>query len=905
MQLSDPMRFAIATLIVAVAASLASAQPANVTRTLKTIDFEERSLGNVEDLPMFWRKAAGEGLPHYVNGRLSTDRCRSGKFSFRFDLDGGSLIYRYDAGQLPVQAGAHYRVGAFVRTTPMQSARARLSAVLVDLDGHPLENTRVHSLPYADAAASDASRDWKELSVQLATEDVRAASLVIELELLQPALYSNSLLGDREVYEQDIRGSAWFDDVTVAQVPSVTMTTNRPGNVLRRSDVPRLNVLVRDRYTDDLAAQLLIYDAADRLVYQRTGGAMALAAAERAGPNARRFDMMLPDLVPGWYRASLEMSSGGAFVGRESASLVILPDGQTVRPDARFGVDASQLAFDAWQTLPAVLPTLGVGRVKLAVWNEAGDVQTDYSKAFDDLVEALDAIHIAPVAVLKTLPPTIANRIGGGWRQILRANVESWQPNLAYLVSRHANHLTQWQLAGGESGAKDFASDAEMRDVYARVLEEMAKLVQRPDLAMPWPAWYELTGKAPAAVALTVPPEVLPSQIPLYLDDVRNHAHGDAARLAVGLKLLSREKYGRELQIRDLAQRVAYTLSASAERIDLPLPFTVARSTATADNPHGSASEAGTLEPSDLFPIFRTLVGTLSGATFKGKVPLADGIDAFLFERGGEGILVMWDRQADGRGVRTLPINLGKAPAKLDLWGNASPLVRLNAKGDSPAVTVEVTAMPMFLTGIDPNLAMLRVGVSLDNDKLESSFRPHTRRLRFVNPYPNPIAGTIKLKGPAGWSVTPVSLPFNLNPGETFDREIQITFPYNSFAGVKTLNAEFTLQAERDEKFTVPLSLTLGLTDVGLQTIALRDGDGLVVQQIVTNYGDRPIDYSAFVTYPGIARQERVISGLAPGKTALKRYRFDSVPFTRDAKVRSGLKELNGTRVLNAEVEIQ
>src|ERR1700690_1610705 len=71
-------------------------------RILKTIDFEERQLGNNEDLPMHWVKVLGAGLPRYVNGQLSSDKAHGGLYSFRFDLNGGSLVYRYDAKEIPV-----------------------------------------------------------------------------------------------------------------------------------------------------------------------------------------------------------------------------------------------------------------------------------------------------------------------------------------------------------------------------------------------------------------------------------------------------------------------------------------------------------------------------------------------------------------------------------------------------------------------------------------------------------------------------------------------------------------------------------------------------------------------------------------------------------------------------------
>src|SRR5690348_6659582 len=106
----------------------ALAQPASVSRVLRTFDFEERRLGNDEDLPMHWLKVEASGFPHYVNGRLTTDHVHGGHHSFRLDLNGGSLLYRLEANQIPVQAGATYHIEGYIQTTPMPHARARLTA---------------------------------------------------------------------------------------------------------------------------------------------------------------------------------------------------------------------------------------------------------------------------------------------------------------------------------------------------------------------------------------------------------------------------------------------------------------------------------------------------------------------------------------------------------------------------------------------------------------------------------------------------------------------------------------------------------------------------------------------------------------------------------------------------------
>ena len=184
---------------------------------------------------------------------------------------------------------------------------------------------------------------------------------------------------------------------------------------------------------------------------------------------------------------------------------------------------------------------------------------------------------------------------------------------------------------------------------------------------------------------------------------------------------------------------------------------------------------------------------------------------------------------------------------------------------------------------------------------------PHARRFRFTNPYRQAVAGTVRLKAPQGWTLNPPTFTFSLNPGETFDRELTIQFPYNSFAGAKTLSADFQLQGD-SSVLSVPIQLKLGLSDVGMQTLALRDGADVIVQQMISNYGDKPIDYNAFTVFPGQARQERLVTNLAPGKTTVKRYRFSGVkldPGTGPIKVRVGIKEMEGSRILNEEVEIQ
>ena len=98
---------------------------------------------------------------------------------------------------------------------------------------------------------------WKRLSIASALvyePHARDAHLVFELELLQPQAYAPNTLGQRTLYPQDIHGTAWFDDITISQIPRVRLTTDHAGNLFRRSEPMTLTMDVNDAFIEDLAA---------------------------------------------------------------------------------------------------------------------------------------------------------------------------------------------------------------------------------------------------------------------------------------------------------------------------------------------------------------------------------------------------------------------------------------------------------------------------------------------------------------------------------------------------------------------------------------------------------------------------------------------------------------------------
>ena len=707
------MRIATLTLLVL----LAAAAPARgAGRLHKAFDFEERQLGNDEDVPMHWAKLDGVDLPHYVTGRLTTDRARSGRYSFRMDLDGGSCAYQYAPALLPVAVGGRYRVSGYCQAVGLHDARARLVVAAANAAGREIPGTAVASEPFAGGPADD----WHELTAELTVTDPLATSLAIRMELVQPGRYGGT-------GPDDIRGTAWFDDLAVAQVPRASLSTGRPANVFRRGDDPAVSVLLADPSDEDVIARLAVADADGNAVFQRTG--TVHLTADASDPGRYRIPLALPAVGPGWYRATLELATpeagAASFVAVQSLAYVQLADdGAAAGPDKRFGVSIAGISPAAWPAVVDALPLLAVGQATVAVQG-AGD-----ERQVDDLIHGLIVRGIAPVGCL-TAPPAAT------------ADDAAWTA-LASRVAHHAGHVTAWQF-----DPDDAALTPGLVRAYARARAIGTDLSNPFDLSLPCPIGVDppAGSAAPSSVALSVPPSVLPNELAGYLQDrPSTPAIGSAS-----VRPIDATPFGATARAGDLVQRVVYAIAAGVPRVDVPIPLVAAHSPAVEDSARSS------VEPTDLLPVERTVLGGLSGAACYGRVPVADGVEAFLFQRPGapDGTAVLW---ADPT-VRDRPVAvpLGEHLTRTDLWGNAVPL---------PAgVGVTAGPVPVLVSGVDVPLARLRASVRVDTPTLESILlKPQARRLHLANPYAEPISGTVRVRGPVGWSISPSVLSVSLAP---------------------------------------------------------------------------------------------------------------------------------------------
>ncbi|HEY3245057.1 MAG TPA: hypothetical protein VGM03_17075 [Phycisphaerae bacterium] len=403
----------------------------HLKRLLWRFDFDERSAGNKEALPMFWNAFRGEGFPVFVRGGFDNQVGHDAPPSFRLELDGRNVAFRYDGPHTQIRTASEYLVEGWMRADELRAARAALSAYYLDHDGLPLEGTQRFSALVgpnqnatefvvlgADAATpgspgapgstggQDArppggpvrSREgWRKVTIRLEPAPPAAERIGLTAWVVQPEIWQVNPQPRRTIQRYDVTGGAWFDDISIYRLPTIRMRSAAVGNVFVAPDPPTMLIDVADERAEGLSAavKLLSSDAELLATYPvptQTNEALSEEnAAARPEPNEARPPMTRN--APGWdskRTASGDQEVAISFEAREpgvyTARLEVhLRDAATITRDIRFacveptpraatvtarafGTVLDSVDKSAPLTRLTLLTALGVGSVELPVW---------------------------------------------------------------------------------------------------------------------------------------------------------------------------------------------------------------------------------------------------------------------------------------------------------------------------------------------------------------------------------------------------------------------------------------------------------------------------------------------------------------------------------------------------------
>ncbi|NLX13205.1 MAG: hypothetical protein GXY44_06055 [Phycisphaerales bacterium] len=857
-------------------ASLASLQGAPIDRPpiagrriVAHFDFNDRPPGFDNPFPPSWRQHRAAGFPFYLEGRYDDQVGHEAPPSFRLQLDGGSLAYRYEERTIAVRTASDYVVSCWVRSEGLRNARAYITAYYMDRRGQRIEGTDRRS---AMIGGSGELTDWQHIFVALPGNVPDSRYIGIVLWLAQSRIWQDGPAPLRSIVNEDVRATAWFDDITVYRLPRVALRTANPGQVFDEDERVELHTEISDPDGLNLVARLHVYSAEGHIILDRQ-------VPIHTDQNGDFESISLDELPPGLYYADLRVSTEDniPLVHRSLSFARVL---SRISPPAaagrRWGVILNEVEPSLLAGQGRLLQQLHPEFVKVPVWQARNAIAraNGVDESIDRYLEAIVEANAEPIAVLRDDLPA-GPYVVPGLNSILDLFEEdplAWKPLIAGTWSRYAGLTHIWQI--GQDGNEALAGDPRLGEIIPVLAREMQPLIGQPRLAdvtlvnyqddSPWVADYR---------AITVPQTVVPDDIRRYLPPL---AKGNAERIWLTVESLD-DHYPRELRLADLGRRLAEAYFLNLGGVFMQAPW------------HGRTRWFDAqVDPTEDFIVFRTVTDVLGGSMPVSRTHIGGRGRCLVFDRNGMAILFVWDEQAPPEGIEHF-VCLGEDAVQVDLWGRHWPVPTIGSRQ-----AVRIGPMPTFIVHTPTWLVEFRRQFALDPMLLEASFEQRRCLVVFRNTYHEPISGLVRLTPPDNWDIRPIRLPFALQPGEQFRQEIEVHFPLNAEAGIKTFAGDFTIDAERRYRFVEPAWFELGLKDLDLHTTIYRAGSLAVVRLTLTNRTERMVSFDGFVVAPGRQRMNRPFPNVLPGQSVTKEFAIEQADSLRGRTIRVGFNEVEG-----------
>lgn len=881
-------------------------RPSAAEREVRVFDFEEQRT-NPLPVPIGWFRAQDDpvlprerpGYPIYNAAELDyTSPARSGTGSVRIPTNGGSTSLRLKPGVVSIFPAADYRVVAHVRAEGIEHASFQLRARFLDQRGQTIEGSEV------TAPLAPPTDEWVEVRLTAMGLFADAAYMQLDLELVQPRQHQDMVLGEHHIWEDDLSGSFFVDDVSVVQLPRVELRADEPANVFEAPTPPELTLLVRDLTAENLTAEVVVVDSFGRVVDRHTRPIFSASAPMRIRPDVSAF---------GWYRAHVSVRSDQGEVARDACSFLVVPevvDGPDVvscqsRPDdrRRFGLVVDGLRAEMVPSLPEVIRRARVGGVSLGVWGHdpiaAVDEVTDRFGLLDagwqEVTIGFDAIPAGGV---------LGHRRSDELLDLLGDSSEEslLDPYVLPLIDQLGQSVSRWRI-GSISEPMTFF-EPELSSLLSRASARLSALVPGPELVLPWRPEFEPTvlGGLPGLGGVSVLFEGA-SGVSVFEAFASRWSELELGGVDMTYVFAPASvgqggaRFGPRVSSSELVKRaVLYWVQHASESDDeggCPDVFL------SLSEPWGwSGGRRPQPVPSPELAAWRSVIDRLAERRVVGEMRVGPGVRCWVLapaahaapERGGA--LVAWAEGVSGSHIRQF---LGDGEIRVyDIFGNASDPVLTSSWSEEDPVSAQVEihripvgSEPVFVEGIDVNLASFVGSFRLEPGFLESGYEEHEATIAFDNPWGGSITGSVGVVSPGGgvgadrdrtWTFTPRVSRFSVAARRSASLPVRVSFSPVEEAGVRDLVADVDLIAPGlQRRLRVVSTFEVGLENIELDVkyYPVAGTPDAVLEAVVTNTGETPRSLRLVANAPGFPRLRASIDELAPGVSVVRRFRLE------------------------------
>lgn len=904
-------------LLISIGTIAKATEPAN-TRPDDVLTVFDCSFGkdwdnNFDRWPDHWTRESGIEFPQFIEAEIES--VPNGKNadeaeceSLTVDLNGGAFA----AYSPTVEASNHYsyEMEIEVQTSGVKKDRAQISLQFLD------EKQRI-----VREIHSEKIGDTKQKWVQVKIGPIKPNSPKIAWVRVVLATLPGS--------PEDLSGKIRFTRVWIGRLARLDLKTEQTSEftgfgIFELGQKISVDCTASGFKSTRPVVRFLLKDIDDQII-QSEEIQLKVSQTDKPHQQLGTASWHPKPSKPGYYRVYASLDNEEVLRCRGETSLAVVESFQW-NSESEFGWSFPHGRGPySLEQLAGLLLRLSCGWVEYPFWYGKSTTEAEIEELLR-FVERLSMSGVKLVGLLCDPPPEVRENFGDppslSAAEIFTADPELWYPSLETVLLRLGPRIPYWLLGSHEDSS--FVNQDHLQGCLSMVMDTIHHAGVDIMLGIPWrwiaaePQWNNAKGGVPAFLTLTAQPPMTATELQEYSqaffspvqgkkvaentpsnnsslstrtiyainNNVQNDK-GESERIPyrVVLGTLGEKQYPPKVRAADLVQRMLAAKQGGASAILISDPFAKGS---------GIMHEDGS--PDVLLLPWRTTTLTFGGSQYLGSMQLPNGSYNRLFSRGEDVVMAVWSDTP-----REECLFLGEDVKVTDIWGYCH---KPETREDKQVIPVDST--PVFVTGLNPMVAMVRMSVQFANIDFPAVLnREYDSRLLFTNTFPGGITGKVHIEMPEGWEVTPNDIAFQLVQNEKLEEPLDVKIPFGALAGKNQIRIDFEVGNRKLYRFSAYRTLQVGSGDIWMEFFPVFDqkGDLTIIQRFV-NQTNKVVSFRCQLAVPNRQWSESQIVGMGRGAFEAKHF----YPNARDLigqEVRVRAVEDNGLTTLNYKFIIQ
>jgi hypothetical protein len=743
----------------------------------------------------------------------------------RVDMDGSSAeVY---SPKIPVDDASLYGLQLDARCdTEDFAAKGRLR--FFDRSGKLIFQTETANVP------GDAS--WQTLRTQ-GTYDAPDGIAAIQAALIiepRTAKATHAVIG--------------FDRIRIVQMPKIRLMLDRTSQLYRPKETVNVQLFASGLRKGTTRVELILYDHEGVAVANESrelNHAQNVLTSTSSNPFASRWegycDWKLNNLQPGYYEivTQLKRSNAVFFQNRENFAVVPLPQNSALDPRFGWSLDNRVLGWSLDQLI-SLIREGGTGCIKIPIWFDANAPLQQ-----DKMCETVDRIQALGIRCVGIIQPLAAQTNGDKTQDSELAqgtaleDPNMWQPQLEPVFRAMCMRLVDFQV--GTDQDTQYGSNPRYEEMLSWIKRILRRYGTEPTMTLAKNPWLHFSNTTSVdRWQWSIDETIAESEWSQAIIDP-NSRYPDWTCITP----ISANVYSLSTRTKDLAARMVASIR----------PVNGKMSTAWISEPF--ADDVGFLgtngSPREMFLPYRTILEAIKRKEYIGEMSMDGGSRNALLASDSDSCLVVWSSSPV-----TEQFFLGEQVDAIDSWGRKVDIEKTDTQF-GPEHRIQLDKWPVIIRGVDAKIAMWRMGVTMDQQRLDSLIGlPQQLNVRFNNPFSFPVSGRIDLVAPGVFANDMESATFDVGASSEVSVPIDVLVRPDATSQDSPVRIVVSLNTSPPKRFSISKTLRIGNDDVEFETAyRISDSDELWLDIDAINHTDKPTSFDCQLFIPE-RRNERI-----------------------------------------------